>query len=150
MQIGGKTRQQALDSLSDMSMGMVAISKDEHEARIARAQAYMQAHQIAAIYINAGSNLTYFTGTKWYASERMVGAILPAHGKLSYIAPAFEEATLRNYMQVEGELHCWHEHESPYQLFIDVLRKTIDTSVTKPRIGICESAAFLSLMVFAN
>jgi Xaa-Pro dipeptidase len=68
---------------------------------------------IAAVYLNAGSNLTYFTGTRWNPSERMVGAILPATGDLAYIAPAFEEATIRDFMVVPGDIAVWDEHEAP-------------------------------------
>ncbi len=142
--IGGKTMEQALAALSDMSGDMGAISRIEHLARIARAQEFMRANGIAAVYLNAGTNMSYFTGTKWYASERMVGAILPASGALEYIAPAFEESTIRDFMLVEGEVNCWEEHESPYQLFIDVLGRMgiAPDAGAPPRIGICESAAF--------
>ncbi len=144
MGIGGKTYDEALAGLADMTGGMVAISKEEHQQRIARAQTLMQQQGIAAVYLNAGTNMTYFTGTKWYASERMVGAILPASGALAYIAPAFEESTILDFMQVEGVVHCWEEHDSPYQLFVDVLGKMgiAPDAATPPRIGICESAAF--------
>lgn len=144
MSIGGKTMDEALAGLSDMTGGMVAISKDEHRQRIARAQAFMRANGVAAIYLNAGTNMSYFTGTKWYASERMVGAILPASGALEYIAPAFEESTIKDFMLVEGTVNCWEEHESPYRLFIDVLGRMgiSPDSAAPPRIGICESAAF--------
>lgn len=109
--IGGKTIEEALASLSDMTAGATPIGKDEHLARIEKAQAFMRQHGIAAIYINAGSSLLYFTGTKWYPSERMVGAILPASGAVEYIAPAFEENTLQDFMLVQGAVNCWHEHE---------------------------------------
>jgi len=138
--------EEALASLSDMTGGAVPIGKDEHLQRLARAQAYMRDQGIAAIYVNAGSNMTYFTGTKWSASERMVGAILPANGAVEYIAPAFEESTLKDFMRVEGNVNTWHEHESPYQLFIDTLKRMgiapAAAGGTAPRIGICESAAF--------
>ncbi|MCU6496439.1 Xaa-Pro peptidase family protein [Rugamonas sp. A1-17] len=146
MTIGGKTMEEALASLSDMTGGAIPIGKDEHLQRLARAQAYMRDQGIAAIYVNAGSNMTYFTGTKWSASERMVGAILPANGAVEYIAPAFEESTLKDFMRVEGNVNTWHEHESPYQLFIDTLKRMgiapAAAGGTAPRIGICESAAF--------
>jgi Xaa-Pro dipeptidase len=87
--IGTQTPEQALATLSDMTSTLIPIQAKEHLARIAKAQAYMQANNIDAIYVNAGTNLTYFTGMKWYASERMVGAILPAVGKVQYIAPSF-------------------------------------------------------------
>ncbi len=142
--IGGKTIEEALASLSDMTAGATPIGKDEHLARIEKAQAFMRQHGIAAIYINAGSSLLYFTGTKWYPSERMVGAILPASGAVEYIAPAFEENTLQDFMLVQGAVNCWHEHESPSALFIGVLKKMgiMPNAAQPPRIGIDESAAF--------
>jgi len=142
--IGGKTIEAALATLNDMTAGAVPIGKEEHLARIAKAQAFMQQQGIAAIYINAGANLLYFTGTRWHPSERMVGAILPASGPVEYIAPAFEEDTLKDFMLVEGQVNCWHEHESPYQLFTDVLNRMgiVQNSAQPPRVGICESAAF--------
>ena len=92
--IGTQTPEQALATLSDMTNMLIPIQPEEHLARIAQAQAYMQANNIDAIYLNAGTNLTYFTGMKWYASERMVGAILPAKGTVQYIAPSFEIGSL--------------------------------------------------------
>ena len=144
MGIGGKTFEQALAGLADMTGSMVAIGEAEHRARIARAQSFMRERGIAAVYLNAGTNLHYFTGTKWHASERMVGAILPAAGALEYIAPAFEESTLKDFMLVAGRVNCWEEHESPYRLFIEVLARMgiAANAAQAPRVGICESAAF--------
>jgi len=123
MTIGGKNKQAALDALSNMTAGARPIGLDEHRARIARAQAFMEEQGIAALYLNAGSNLTYFTGTKWNPSERMVGAVLPARGDLVYVAPAFEENTIRNFMLVEGDIACWDEHENPAALLRAVLEQ---------------------------
>jgi Xaa-Pro dipeptidase len=113
MTIGGTDKQAALAALTDMTAGAVPITRAEYRSRIARAQGAMAATGIAALYLNAGSNLTYFTGTRWHPSERMVGAVLPAAGDLVYIAPAFEEATIRGFMGVEGDVACWDEHENP-------------------------------------
>ena len=65
--IGTQTPEQALASLSNMTQSLTPIQTDEHIERIAKAQAYMTANNIDAIYLNAGTNLTYFTGMKWYA-----------------------------------------------------------------------------------
>jgi Xaa-Pro dipeptidase len=124
MTIGGTDTRAALAALTNMMAGAVPIALAEYRSRIARAQAYMEAHGIAATYLNAGSNLTYFTGTRWSPSERMVGAVLPARGELIYIAPAFEEHTIRNFMVVEGDIACWDEHENPALLLRDVLDKS--------------------------
>lgn len=138
--IGTQSAAEALDALQDMTTGLVPIKQDEYCARISKAQAYMQAHEIAAIYLNAGTNLNYFTGMKWYASERMVGAILPAKGEVQYIAPYFEIGTLNGYKVIDGPIHGWQEHQSPYLLFVEVLKGlNIPQGAT---IGIDESAQF--------
>jgi Xaa-Pro dipeptidase len=138
--IGTHTSEQALATLSDMSNSLNPIQPEEHLARIAKAQAYMQANNIAAIYLNAGTNLTYFSGMKWYASERMVGAILPAIGDVQYIAPFFEIGTLNGLKVIDGPIHGWQEHQSPYVLFVAVLKQLgISAAAT---IGIDESAQF--------
>ena len=138
--VGGKTAIEALASLSDMMAGVQPIGLPEYRQRIARAQETMRQQGLAAIYVNAGTNLTYFTGTRWHASERMVGALIPASGEPEYIAPAFEEGTLRDYMVVEGRVNTWQEHESPYQLFLDLLAR-LDIGPSQP-VGLCESAPF--------
>ncbi|MCL1141991.1 M24 family metallopeptidase [Shewanella gaetbuli] len=139
--IGGLTQQQALDKLSNMTQGIAPISLDEYQARIAKAQQLMQAENIDAIYLNAGTNLSYFTGTKWYASERMVGAILPAKGELQYIAPAFELDTLQGFMVIKGHVNTWHEDESPYEL-VNTCLVNLGINPANATLGIDESAAF--------
>ena len=62
--VGGKTKEAALSALSDMTAGIRPITKQEVSTRIGKAQEAMQSHGIAAIWIHAGTNLTYFTGTK--------------------------------------------------------------------------------------
>jgi Xaa-Pro dipeptidase len=140
--VGGTDRAAALNSLSNMMAGAVPIALDEYQARIAKAQGLMREQGIAAIYVNAGSNLTYFTGTQWKQSERMVGAIIPAVGAVEYIAPAFEEGTVRDYMVVEGHVNCWHEHESPYALFLAILERLQIGAGAGHRVGLCESSPF--------
>jgi Xaa-Pro dipeptidase len=138
--IGRQTPEQALATLSDMTSTLTPIQAQEHLARIAKAQAYMQANNIDAIYLNAGTNLTYFTGTKWYPSDRLVGAILPATGNVQYIAPYFEIASINGFKVIDGPIHGWQEHESPYTLLLEVLQQlNISNTAT---LGIDESAAF--------
>ena len=139
--IGTQSSEQALASLSNMTQTLTPIAADEHLESIAKAQAYMLANNIDAIYLNAGTNLTYFTGMKWYASERMVGAILPALGEVQYIAPYFEIGSLNGFKVIEGPIHGWPEHENPYALFVEVLKKLNINE--NPTIGIDESAQFL-------
>lgn len=137
--VGGSTPEQALAQLTDMTADVQPIPIEEFKQRIARAQQYMREHQIAALYLNAGTNLYYFTGLRWYASERLVGALLTAAGELHFVGPAFEEQTLNQYMWVPGNFHGWQEHECPYRLVGELLR---ELAVCEGRIGIDESTPF--------
>ena len=140
--IGGSTAELQLSKLSDMTADITPILLGEYQQRITKAQQLMRAQNISALYINAGTNLTYFTGTAWYASERLVGAILPAEGELVYIAPWFEVSTLSGFMQIEADVASWHEHESPYDLVINTLKKM---SITQGTFAIDESTAFFAV-----
>lgn len=135
--IGGSDAATELAQLEDMSAGAEPIGDAEFAARLQRAQQLMQAAGLDALYLNAGTNLLYFTGTRWSPSERMVGALIPAQGEPRYIAPAFELGTLQGFLRVAGEVHCWEEHESPYRLCAQLLK---DMHVTT--LGVDESAPF--------
>ncbi len=137
--VGGSNDREQLEQLSDMTTGVAAIAPDEFRQRLSRATALMADAGFGAIYLNAGTNLYYFTGTRWSASERMVGAVLTADGQLHYIAPAFERGTLEDYIAVPGEIHCWEEHESPYTLVGDVLS---GNGIADGLIGLDESAPY--------
>ena len=121
--IGGASKASALATLTDMTKDTRPVDKAEYTSRIDQAQHYMREHQIAAIYLNAGTNLSYFTGMDWYPSERLVGAILPASGEVVYIAPLFEIESLSERQVIAGEIVGWQEHESPYKLVAEVLKQ---------------------------
>lgn len=142
--VGGKTSEQALQSLHTMTQGAQPIALADYQHRIEAAQQRMRALGVAAMYINAGTNLRYFTGMKWRASERLVGALLPAQGPLEFVAPWFEVGTLQEYMVLPGKVNAWHEHDSPYALCADVLaRMGVPTSAASPAsLAMDESAAF--------
>lgn len=138
--IGGADPQQVLNQLSNMTDGVAPIGNAEYQQRITRACQLMQQQGIAALYLNAGTNLLYFTGTHWYASERLVGAILTASGELHYLAPVFEIGTLAGFQEIAGPVHGWEEHESPYQLFMQVLDQL--QIAADACIGLDEATAF--------
>ncbi|MDR7120967.1 Xaa-Pro peptidase family protein [Rheinheimera soli] len=143
-QIGGQTKQQALDSLSSMTAGLLPVGLAEYQSRIKKAQQLMRQHGIDVLYLNAGTNLSYFTGTVWYVSERLVGALLfaegPAEGELLYISPVFEIPTLSGFQVVQGEVLGWHEDENPYQLMLNALRQGCNKP--KPVLALDDSSAF--------
>ncbi len=137
--VGGSTAETELDKLSNMAADLAPIGQGEYSARLKRAQQLMQDQGIAALYLHAGTSMTYFTGTIWHPSERMVGALIPAKGDIGYICPTFEVGTLKQYMGVSGTVHNWEEHESPYDLFRALL---LNSKVTSGKIALDESCPF--------
>ncbi len=137
--VGGSDAATELAKLSNQCTDILPISTNEFKERIASAQQLMQQHNIAALYLNAGTNLFYFTGTRWHGSERMVGAILPAQGAPIYIVPYFEQGTILQFMGIPGDIVAWQEHQSPYQLFTDTLNQM---GIEKGDIGIDEATPF--------
>ena len=114
--VGGSTAEAELARLDTMLGDCQPIPVEEHKDRISALQARMSVAGLDAVYIDAGSNLTYYTGTKWYQTERLMGAVIPASGPITYVGPAFEDGTIRDFMTVEAQLEGWEEHEDPYTL----------------------------------
>uniref|UniRef100_A8GG92 Peptidase M24 n=1 Tax=Serratia proteamaculans (strain 568) TaxID=399741 RepID=A8GG92_SERP5 len=149
--IGGCTAQQALEQLQPLTDNPPEIAGDEYRQRIQHAQRLMRENGIDACYVNAGSNLRYFTGTQWSASERMVGAVIPTEGEIAYIAPWFETGTFKDAQVIEAEIFSWHEEEDPYRLFFTVLASRGLTGARQ--VAICETASvtlFLGLQQYAG
>ena len=74
------------NALQNMTGDAVPISVDERKARVAKAQRLMQANGVDALVIEAGSALVYFTGVRWWRSERFTGAVIPAEGEFAILS----------------------------------------------------------------
>jgi Xaa-Pro dipeptidase len=120
--VGGSTAGQELEKLQSMRDGVQPISVEERRARIAQAQRIMRERDIQALYLDASSSLYYFTGTRFWASERLHGAVLPARGEIAYISPAFEEEKTRAMLKLGDDVRVWEEHQDPAALVIDTVR----------------------------
>ena len=120
--VGGSTAEQELEKLSSWRDGVQPISDEERQARIAKAQHIMRERDIQALYLDASTSLYYFTGTRFWASERLHGAVLPAQGEIAYISPAFEEEKTRAMLTLGDDVRVWEEHEDPAALVIDTVR----------------------------
>lgn len=137
--VGGSDAATQLAAIRPMLAGIEPIADSEYRTRLARAQSLLTEIGAGALYLNAGTNLRYFTGTAWSPSERLVGALLTADGELHYVAPAFERNTLLGFMVLQGELHCWEEHEDPYALIAGILA---DKDCATGSVAVDESAPF--------
>ena len=105
----------------------------ERVARMGKLQGLMQAQGIAALLVESGSTLDYFTGIQWWTSERVTAAVLPAKGAAIVITPAFEEPSVRETLQIEADVRPWNEHENPEAL---ILRALKDRGFASGRIAI--------------
>jgi Xaa-Pro dipeptidase len=108
--------------LQSMTDGARAISVEERRGRIAKAQALMAQRKIAALLVEPGASLDYFTGVRWHRSERTTLAIIPASGEVLIVTPAFEEPSVRETLQVGGDVRPWDEHESPFEKIVQGLK----------------------------
>src|SRR5712675_424745 len=68
-------------TLKSMTADAKPISVEERRERIARVQTLMAQRKIAALLVEPGSSLDYFTGIRWRRSERTTLAIIPASGE---------------------------------------------------------------------
>jgi Xaa-Pro aminopeptidase len=137
--IGGSTIEKELAAIKPQAQLATPIKKEEFESRISKACALMKEKNVPVLYLHAGTSLYYFTGTRWSPSERLVGALLFPNGELQYIGPFFEKGTILDFMLIEGEVHCWQEHENPYELFSEILKTK---EITDGDIAMDESTPF--------
>lgn len=137
--VGGSRPEAELDRLADRTLDVAPISRRELAGRVDKAKRLMRMEDLAAVYLNAGTNLYYFTGLRWSPSERMAGVLVGRDGSLDYISPGFERGTFRDFMQLDGAIHGWEEHESPCRLFGRVLA---DKGIQSGKIGLDQSTPF--------
>lgn len=99
------------------------IGRAEREARLAKAQRLMREQGVSALLVEPGSSLVYFTGVRWWRSERLTCALIPAQGEICIVTPFFEEPSVQESLGVPGEVRTWQEHEDPTALVAAWLRE---------------------------
>jgi len=109
-------------ALAPITGGAKPISTDERRARIAKVQSLMEQRKVGAMLVESGASLEYFTGIRWRRSERTTAAVIPARGEVTIVTPAFEEPSVRETLQVGGDVRPWNEHESPFLRIVQALR----------------------------
>ena len=109
---------------------------------MARAQSLMRANGIGAVLIEPGASLVYFTGIRWHRSERLTAAVLPADGDACIVTPFFEEPSIRETLDVPGEVRVWQEDEDPLRLIAGFLK---DRKLADRPIGIEETLRYFAV-----
>ena len=108
--------------LRSLTTGAKPISAEEHAARIAMVQSLMQQRKIAALLVEAGSSLEYFTGIRWWRSERTTAALIPANGQTIVVTPFFEVPSVQESLKIPADIRPWHEDQNPFELIAGALR----------------------------
>ena len=110
-------------ALTSLTKDTVPIAAQEHAGRLEKLRAEMQQQKIAALLVESGSTLEYFTGIRWWRSERTTAALIPVSGQPVVVTPYFEEPSIRETLKVAGDVRAWKEDESPFELLAAALRE---------------------------
>lgn len=106
----------------------------------------MAKNNVDAIFMIGGTSLVYFTGVKWWNSERLGAAVIPAKGQMFWVCPFFEEGRLREQVAetcpegANAKVLTWNEDEDPYKLVAQGLR---DLGITTGKLGMEERTTYV-------
>ena len=116
------TQSDSLSTLTPLTSDVSPISQRERNARIEKAQALMSEHNIAAMLLEPGAAMDYFSGIQWWRSERLTALIIPQKGEVAVVTPYFEKPSVVESLKVAGNVHVWQEHESPFDVVASILK----------------------------
>ncbi|WP_166425320.1 Xaa-Pro peptidase family protein [Paraglaciecola sp. 20A4] len=128
--------------LTNISSNSTPISKAERVARIQKAQILMAQFNIAAMILEPGAAMDYFTGIQWWRSERLTAVVIPREGEIAVLCPFFEEPSIRESLQVGDDVRVWQEHESPFTLIQQILK---DHGIQKGQLAFEQSVRYFVL-----
>ena len=121
------------------------ITLEERQQRVERARQLMRDNGIDATLMIGGTSLVYFTNIRWWNSERLFAAIIPAKGDPFYVCPAFEEDRAREQIATgpggsNADVRTWQEDEDPYRLVAAGLK---DRGLSSGKLGVEERTTFV-------
>lgn len=135
-------QERATEALTPLTGNIAPIGRPERADRLTRAQAMMQRAGIDALLIEPGASLVYYTGVRWWRSERLTAAIIPATGTPLIICPFFEKPSIEESLGIPAEVRVWQEHESPHALIATFLK---ERGLARGRIGIEETVRYFAV-----
>jgi Xaa-Pro dipeptidase len=121
------------------------ISVGERQARFDRARELLSREKLDAMMLTGGTSLIYYTGIRWWLSERLFALIFPAKGAPFYVCPAFEEDRAREQIASapggkNPDIRLWQEDEDPYERIAQGLK---DRGIASGRLGMEETVRFV-------
>jgi len=137
-----KSVTQKVPELTDITTNVAAISPQERLSRIKQAQQLMKKQGIAALVIEPGASMDYFSGIQWWRSERVTALVIPNEGDVAVVCPFFEEPSIRETLAVGEDVRVWQEHESP---FVKIKQILIDRGFQKGNLAFEHSVRYFVL-----
>lgn len=129
----------ASDDVPNLAAAAAPISQAERLARLAKVQGLMQAQNVRMLVIEPGASMVYFSGLRWWRSERPTLLLIPAEGEVGIVTPFFEEPSVRETVGVPASVRTWHENEDPFEV---VRTYAEDWGALEAQIGVDETARF--------
>jgi Xaa-Pro dipeptidase len=138
---GSDSLPSAFSALKPLGSRVRPISPEEFRQRIEKAQKVMNDSQpkFDALFLAPGTGLYYFSGIRWWPSERLLAFIIPRTGDPIIVVPAFEEGRMRERLKFPAEVRVWQEDESPTKIAAAALA---DRGIRTGLVGIDETTYF--------
>ena len=135
----------SLAALKSMKAQAKPITAAERAARLEQARRLMAENHLDAVLLIGGTSLVYFTGIRWWLSERLFTLVVPAREKAFFVCPAFEadrshEQIAKGPLDKDTQVLLWEEDESPYKLVAQGLK---ERGIASGRLGIEETVRFV-------
>jgi Xaa-Pro dipeptidase len=127
------------DDLKPMTGDVVPISDEERSSRLEQARRLMGDNGIHAIYLEGGTSMFYYTGLRWWNSERMFALVIPSKGEIAWVCPAFEEDRARELIRFGKDIRTWQEDESPFKRVAEIFH---DRGILHGKVGMEERVRF--------
>jgi Xaa-Pro dipeptidase len=125
---------EAIRNLKPMTAGVQPITDDERRARIEKARRLMRDQKIAAIYMERGSSMFYFTGTR-----NLAGLVIPVKGELAWVVPAGDEQRAHDSSRVGGVVVTYADNAEPFTAIKQALK---DREALSGSVGLEEQVRF--------
>lgn len=130
---------EAIRKLKPMTAGIQPISDAERLARVEKARKLMREHKIAALVLEGGASMFYYTGTRRQQGDRLFAWVLPAAGEPAWIVPEADHDSARAAIRMGTDIRAWPEADGPYRKLAQMLK---DRGAGSGPIGIEERVRF--------
>ncbi|AIF99717.1 M24 family metallopeptidase [Alteromonas australica] len=147
MAAGSDSGKNVTESLSNITGSVNPISVAERKARIEKAQQLMKQYNMAALLIEPGAAMDYFSGIQWWRSERLTALVIPQKGDIAVVTPFFEKPSVLESLKVGDDVRVWQEHESPFEVVSAILKSR---GITSGNIGFESSVRYFVVTGIAN